>query len=251
MLRRSHSKEITREGDHVDHKVMVVTGASSGVGRELVLRFSQRSYTVCGLSRRTGKLEEVRRANPEHIEVYGCDVSNPADVEKTFESIRARHESIDVLVNNASIVQMKKFEEQDVGIIDRIIDTNLKGTMYVTHFALPAILKKQHAHIINIASVAGTRGIPKQALYCASKHGVVGFGDVLAQELIDRGVKVVTICPGAIRTPLWDSRTNPYPGDIGRIMEPAEIADLVDFILKQPEHTLYKKIILFPTNEWH
>jgi 3-oxoacyl-[acyl-carrier protein] reductase len=123
--------------------------------------------------------------------------------------------------------------------------------MYVTRFALPAILKKQHAHIINIASVAGTRGIPKQSIYCASKHGVVAFGDVLAQELKDRGIKVVSICPGAIRTPLWNSETNPYPGDISRIMEPEEIVDLVDFILKQPEHTLYKKIILFPTNEWH
>ena len=168
-----------------------------------------------------------------------------------FKKIISSHGEIDVLINNASVVQMKKFEEQDVDIIDSIIDTNLKGTMYVTHFALPAILKKKHAHIINIDSVAGTHGIPDQAVYCASKHGVVGFGDVIAQELIDRGIKVVTICPGGIRTPLWNTETNPYPGDIEKIMDPQEIVDLIDFILKQPETTLYKKIILFPANEWH
>jgi 3-oxoacyl-[acyl-carrier protein] reductase len=78
-----------------------------------------------------------------------------------------------------------------------------------------------------------------------------GFGDTLAQELLPKGVLVTTICPGGIDTPLWDSDKNPYPGDKTRIMQPQEIVDLIEFLVNQPKGTLHKKIVMFPTNEWH
>ena len=105
--------------------------------------------------------------------------------------------------------------------------------------------------IIQVASVAGIRGIEGQASYCASKHGMVGFSDALAQELIPHGIPVATICPGAIDTPLWDPETNPYPGDVSRTIQPEELVDLVMFVLAQPARTLFKRVVLFPNNEWH
>jgi short-subunit dehydrogenase len=232
-------------------KTMVITGTSSGVGKELALFFAMQDYNICAISRNKIDFNNIKGFKPESIVSYNCDLRNVKDVEKTFKEIINRFGSIDVLINNAAVFQMKEFVDQDIEIIDSIIDTNLKGLMYVKHFALPALLKNKHAHIINISSVAGTHGLPEQAVYCASKHGVVGFGDALAQELIKKGVKVVTVCPGGIKTRLWSSEENPYPGDLDKIMEPGEIVNLIDFILKQPDNTFYKKIILFPTNEWH
>ena len=90
-----------------------------------------------------------------------------------------------------------------------------------------------------------------QVIYCASKHGLVGFGDALARELKEHGVLLVTLCPGGIDTPLWRRKDNPYPGDVERLMKPEELVNLIAFILDQPKGTLYKKIVFFPMSEWH
>ena len=84
-----------------------------------------------------------------------------------------------------------------------------------------------------------------------SKFGMNGFADTLAQELLGKGILVTTICPGGIDTPLWDLEKNPYPSDKTRIMQTEEIVDLIEYLLDQPEGTLHKKIVMFPTNEWH
>lgn len=113
------------------------------------------------------------------------------------------------------------------------------------------MMKRKSGKIITISSVAGTRGIPQQAIYCASKHGVKGFSDALAQELVPHGILVHTLCPGGTNTPLWDKSKNSYPGDTEKLMKPEDIAELIIFLLHQPAGTLYKRIIFFPTNEWH
>lgn len=235
----------------MSERVAVVTGSTGGVGRAVALHLAKEGYTVCGLGRNKEKLATLEREATRRIELYQCDIADAAEVSSIIDTITDRFGAIDVLVNNAATFEMKKFEYQSVETIDRIIDTNLKGLMYVTHYALPAVLKSGNAHIINISSVAGTYGIPEQSIYCASKHGVVGFGDALAQELKDRGVKVTTLCPGGIKTPLWNNETNPYPGNVENLMDPEEIVDLIDFILNQPRHTLHKKLVFFPINEWH
>jgi len=136
-------------------------------------------------------------------------------------------------------------------VMERIIDVNLKGTLYCTRLTIPHMIARRRGRIINISSVAGVRGIPGQAAYCASKHGMNGFADALAQELIPHGIVVSSICPGGIDTPLWNKETNPYPGDIDKVIKPDEIVDMVEFLLNQPPGTMYKRIVVFPTNEWH
>lgn len=232
-------------------KTAIVTGATSGVGRVLATSLASQDYLVCGLGRDQKKLREIEQTGTGQIQAFSCDIAKASEVSHVIGRIIDKFERIDLLVNNAATFEMRNFEDQSVHAIDRIIDTNLKGLMYVTHYALPGLFKADHAHIINIASVAGTHGIPQQSIYCASKHGVVGFADVLAQELVGRGIKVTTLCPGGTKTPLWNSETNPYPGDEQNLMEPTEIADLVSFILKQPANTLHKKLVFFPTTEWH
>jgi 2-hydroxycyclohexanecarboxyl-CoA dehydrogenase len=178
------------------------------------------------------------------------DITDAAAVASAVRAAEDRA-PIDLLINNAAVFQMRNFCEQDPEWIDRIVDTNLKGLLQVTRQVAPRMVDRGAGRIINIASVAGTHGIAQQAVYCASKHGVVGFGDALAQELLPHNVLVTTLCPGGIDTPLWRDGDSPYPGDIESTMKVDELADLVEFLLSQTSRTLYKKLVFFPTSEWH
>ncbi|MGA2762242.1 MAG: SDR family oxidoreductase [Spirochaetia bacterium] len=232
-------------------RTIIVTGASSGVGEELSVRFASKGWAVCAISRNQDSLELLNRKYPDRISVFPCDVADPAQVGATMKAIAHKFGRIDVLVNNAAVFEMISFTLQDVARIGEIVDTNLKGVMYCSRFVLPYMIEKTSGIIVNIASVAGTHGIPLQAAYCASKHGVIGFADALAQEIVDKGIRVVTLCPGGIDTPLWRLGKTPYPGDISKTMRTSDVGSLVEYIIEQPEGILFKQVIFFPTNEWH
>lgn len=240
----------------MSNPLVIVTGASRGVGEALVLRLVEEGHYVAALARSGDRLEALARRAEEsgdHGKVIPCpvDVSDASAVTELVNRLEAEHGPIEWLVNNAAVVQNVPFIEQSLDRIDEIIDTNLKGTMYVTHAAIRHMIPRKKGRIIQVASVAGIRGIEGQASYCASKHGMVGFSDALAQELVAHGIPMATICPGAIDTPLWDPETNPYPGDVSQTIQPKEIVDLVMFVLGQPARTLFKRVVLFPNNEWH
>ena len=232
-------------------KNVVITGASTGVGEALSLRLAAAGMKVFALARGKEKLESLAKGAKGAIVTFAADVTRPEQIRAAYETIESQHGPIDALVNNAAVFEMKDFVEQDLETMDRIIDTNLKGTLYCTRLALPYMLKRKRGRIVNIASVAGTRGIAQQAAYCASKHGVSGFADALAQELRPHGIVVTTLCPGGIDTPLWRTGQTRYPGDLSKTMKPQEVAELVEFILTRPAGTSYKKVIFFPNNEWH
>ncbi|MFW6180538.1 MAG: SDR family oxidoreductase [Spirochaetota bacterium] len=237
----------------MDSKVMIVTGASSGVGRALALHFAGEGYTVCAVARTREKLAELEnsaRGAPGAVYPYPCDVRSSGRVQEVFSRIFEEHGGPDVLVNNAGVVKMERFHLQAMESIDWMIDTNLKGAMYCTRMVVPSMIEGGRGRIINVASVAGTWGMKNQVIYGASKHGLVGFGDALGRELAPLGVQVITLCPGGIDTPLW-REDNPYPGREKRLIDPEELVDLVSFILRQPAGTLYKKIVFFPVTEWH
>ncbi len=229
-------------------KTMVITGASSGLGKVLAKHFATQNYKVCAIARSEDKLNELVKEFPNQIFAYTADVGDVKQVQTVFSAIFAEHKQIDVLINNASIYNSCPFYQENIENIDNIIDTNLKGTMYCTHSVLKQMIAKKSGHIINIASVSGTRGIPTQGCYGASKHGVVGFSDIIGQDVKEFGIHVCAICPGGIDTPLWNEK-NPYPGIENDLIKPEELTELIEFILKQP--TLYKKLIMFPMSEWH
>lgn len=236
----------------VKMKSILVTGATRGVGEALTLKFAQKGHVIYALARTRNQLNSlVEKCGADKVIPFEVDVSSKEQVEEATASIQREYGAPDVLINNAGVVENVSFAEQELEMIDRIVDVNLKGTLYVTRCIVPGMIARGSGRIINVSSVAGTRGIPGQAAYCASKFGMNGFADTLAQELLAKGILVTTICPGGIDTPLWDPEKNPYPGDKARIMKPEEIVDLIEYLIDQPEGTLYKKIVMFPTNEWH
>ncbi len=228
--------------------IMVITGASSGLGKIMATEFAKKGNIVCAVARSADKLKELADKYPENIFTYSADVGDVKHVQAVFEQIYKDHKKIDVLINNASVFNSCLFHEEKLENIDTLINANLKGTMYCTHAVLKSMVEQKSGHVINIASVSGTHGLPTQAIYGASKHGVVGFSDVIGQEVKEHGVHVCAICPGGIDTPLWNA-DNPYPGEKNDLIKPEELTELIEFILKQP--TLYKKLIMFPMSEWH
>ena len=228
-------------------RLMVITGASSGVGRATALRFASEGYSVCVLARSENKLDELAREVPGKIFPYPTDVSDSKSVERTFAKILEDHGKIDVLVNNAGVTTGGR--PVDFAMIDRIIDTNLKGTLYCTFAALPSMRENGGGHIINVASVAGMYIAAKgsDGLYAASKHGVVAFSESIGRMVRRDGILVTVLCPGGIDTPLWDD--HPYPYDKGEMIRPEEVADLIAYILAQPKRTLFKNVIFVPVVE--
>jgi uncharacterized protein len=230
-------------------KVAVVTGASRGVGLEVCTRLADRGWTVIGMARQQRELAAATETRQDRLSFLSLDVTRAPAVAEAFQRIREKHGAIGLLVNNAAVFQMKEFSNYSAADVDAIIDTNLKGTIFCTFEALRAM--KSGSRIVNIASVAATHGIKNQALYCASKFGVDGFGEALNQELLERGISITTICPGGIDTPLWNP-DNVYPGgDVSQLLKSGDIASLVEYVANLPERVVLKKLTLFPSNEWH
>jgi 3alpha(or 20beta)-hydroxysteroid dehydrogenase len=223
-------------------KTILITGTSSGVGATIAYDYIQKGWNVIGFARSESLF------NYPNYKHYQVDISKIyTSLSDTFDQIGDT--KIDILVNNAAVFKMKPFSETSIEEIYDMIDINLKGAMYVTKFALQKMEKGSRIFFIN--SVAGLEELENQSAYCASKHGLTGFAGVLGEELRSKGIKVTSIHPGGIDTPLW-SRDIPYPcGDISKAISPMELVKLIDFVYNSQFNVEYKTIKMFPDTEWH
>ncbi len=222
-------------------KTVVITGTSSGLGLDLATHFVNEDWQVIGLSRKPSPI------NAKNFTQKIVDIQDYKSVESVFKELK--NETIDLLINNAAIFTMTEFCDTDINIINNIIDTNLKGTIYVCKYAL-GLLRKD-SRIIFINSVAGLEELERQSIYCASKYALTGFAGVLGKELRRKEIKVVSIHSGGLNTPLWNA-SNPYPcGNVAEAIPTQEITNLISFIVKSPANIEYKTIKLFPSLEWH
>jgi NAD(P)-dependent dehydrogenase (short-subunit alcohol dehydrogenase family) len=221
------------------NKTILITGTTSGVGAKIAYDYIEKGWNVIGFSRGESIFQY---SNYKH---YQVDVTSCYEMYDIFEQI----DNIDILVNNAAVFKMKSFSDTTLDEIDDMIDINLKGAMYVTKFALQKMEKGSRIFFIN--SVAGLEELENQSAYCASKHGLTGFAGVLGEELRSRGIKVTSIHPGGIDTPLW-SRDIPYPcGDVSKAISPMELVKVIDFVYNSQFNIEYKTIKMFPDTEWH
>lgn len=236
--------------------VHLITGASSGVGALLATRLAAQGHTVVAVARSADKLAAVAATAPAgRIIPFVQDVSDWEAAAAAVAHIEKQVGPISVLVNNAAICDMRPFDQQDVATIRKMLATNIDGTIAWTHAVVPFLKARKTGRIVNVASVAGIHGMPNQAVYCASKHAMLGLSDALTQELLPFGIAVSAICPGGIDTPLWQHVSNPdgvkYPGDISKIMQPLEVVEQIEFLLSRPLSSVYRRVVFFPANEWH
>jgi len=185
------------------NSIALVTGASSGIGRQIALDLAARGATVVASSRSLDRLAETAaelRRYGGASEVVECDVSDAAAVRRMVEDALRKFGRIDILVNNAGFGAYEPLAESSRETIGSMTATNYLGTVYCTREVLPSMIARRSGAIVNISSVSGIIGTPEMALYCATKFAQIGFSESLYHELKPHGVHVAVVCPGPVRT---------------------------------------------------
>lgn len=190
------------------NKVVVVTGASSGIGAASCAEFAKRGATVVLVARRREKLEALQASlGGATSMIVQCDVSKREQAEEMCAKVIERFGRVDVLVNNAGFAVYGAVSDLTVDEIESQMATNYLGMVYCTKGFLPKMLEQKSGHIVNVASVAASFGLPGIASYCASKFAMLGFSEGLSHELRGTGVGVTVVSPIMVRTSFFDHRS--------------------------------------------
>ena len=209
------------------NQVVLITGASNGIGRQLAGDFAARGAIVVGCGRSIPRLREtlmeVRRTSPRSA-MIGCDVGDAEQVRGMTAKVLADYGKIDILINNAGVGMRKPFVETPLKTIEEIVRTNFLGAVYCTHEVLPPMLAQGSGHIVNISSGAGKIGTLNMAAYCGSKFAMNGWSESLYHELKPLGIKVSIICPGPVQTEFNRDFRDTEPKSPAKLMvSPAEV----------------------------
>ena len=212
----------------LEGKVALVTGASRGIGAAVARQLDEHGVKL-GLGSRSGDdlgLDAVAQQ---------CDVRDAEQVDSLVAATVARFGRLDILVANAGVGAYGPFLELAPEHLDEMVDVNLKGTLYAVRAALPHLLESGEADIVTLASEAGRRGLPYEAVYCASKFGQVGFTRALDHELREHGVRCTSVCPGGVATDFaLDSGRGRTPDALPGMMTADDVAEVVLFVLTRP-----------------
>ena len=220
-------------------RVAFITGASRGVGAAVARAFQGDGMKVA-LASRSGDDLGVGLG-------LECDVRSPDSVAAAVDATVAEFGGIDVVVANAGVGAYGPFLELDPDDIEAMIDINLKGTIYTARFTLPHLIERK-GDFVSLASVAGLRAFPGEAVYNASKFGMVGFTRSLDHELREQGVRVTNIAPGGIATD-FAMGTGRTPDSVEGMMSAEEVADVVLFAVNQPRGLRMMTVSFRPMNE--
>lgn len=213
-------------------KRVVVTGASSGIGRLLAIRAATLGAHVALVARREERLREVAntvRGSGVEALMVPCDVADGDSVRNAVESIFERWGSVDILVNNAGYGGHHRFVDWDSSDIEHMVRVNFLGTVYWTQALLRPMIDRGTGWIVLMASVAGKIGVPGESVYSATKFAMVGLGEALSLEVEDSGVHVMTVCPGAIDTEFFseDDRKRMPAVALRSMIPPERVVDAV------------------------
>jgi uncharacterized protein len=189
-------------------KVVVVTGASSGIGEQIAREFAAEGAIVILLARHIEKLVQIQKTIPNSFAVH-CDVRYEGDVKKALLVVKRIYGRVDILVNNAGIGRYGPFEKQNIDEMRDQMETNYFGIIHCVKYALP--LMEKGSRIINISSIVGKLGIPGMSSYVATKFAVTGLSEVLYYELYKKGIRVHVVYPAGVKTHFFDNKTfKPY-----------------------------------------
>lgn len=226
-------------------RVVLITGGSRGIGRALAQAFAAGEWRVIvtgrderALARTAGSVKTGK------IMTRHCDVRNPESVAALMSAIKSQFRRIDVLINNAGIAhEIATVDQLSLPAWREVIDTNLTGLFLVTRAALP--LMQRGATIVNNLSISSKTSFPGMSAYNASKHGAAGFTDTLREELRPRGVRVISLIPGATDTEIWNQFWKDAPRN--KMMSPDSIAAAVFAAVSLPENATVSELVITPT----
>jgi 3-oxoacyl-[acyl-carrier protein] reductase len=185
------------------NQIAVVTGGSKGIGKAIAFAFAENGCKVAISARHAEELEAAaKEISARGVEVLPlrADVRNPSDVEQFAKAVQNRWGAPHYLVNNAGIGVFSDVASMKDEDFAAVMETNLFGVFYCTRRFLPGMIEQQRGHIVNISSLAGKNSFAGGSVYCASKHGLIGFSECLMLEVRHHNIKVTTICPGSVQT---------------------------------------------------
>ena len=228
----------------LDGKVALVTGASRGIGAAVARRLAAEGVRL-GLASRSGDDLGIDGAVARP-----CDVRDPEQVEEMVSATVDAFGRLDIVIPNAGVGAYGPFLELAPDFLEEMIDVNVKGTLYAVRAALPHLLASGEADIVTLASEAGRRGLPLEAVYCSSKFAQVGFTRALDHELRERGIRCTNVCPGGVAT---DFALEPGRGRthdaLEGMMNADDVADLVVYVLSRPRSFRILETALRPMTE--
>lgn len=236
--------------------IALITGASSGIGRETAKILAKNKYDVIITGRRMPRLVELKKEIEENfgvkVFILNFDIRKRLEMESVLEKLPEEWQNIDVLINNAGLAAGLDFlYEADIYDWEKMIDTNVKGLLYISRYFMPRMIERQKGHIINISSIAGKEVYQKGGVYCATKHAVEAITKAMRMELLPYGIKVSSIAPGMVETEFSIVRLKDEQKakDVYKGFEPLtakDIAEVVEFILSRPEHVNINDIVVMP-----
>jgi len=243
----------------IKDQVVVVTGASSGIGYATAIAIAKAGAKVAVGARRVDKLEQLKK----DIEKIGgecitvtCDVTKRSDCENLINAAIKKWNRIDILVNNAGLMPLSFVKNLKIDEWDQMIDVNIKGVMYCTAAAIPQMLAQKSGHIVNISSIAGRVVFPAGSVYCATKFAVWAFSEGLRQELsVRNNIRVTTIEPGIVDTELTNTITDKSleafvnHSKTIQSLKAEDIANSILFALQSPAHMNVNEITIRPTTQ--
>jgi NADP-dependent 3-hydroxy acid dehydrogenase YdfG len=229
---------------NLEGKVALITGASKGIGAAVARALHERGVRL-GLASRSGD-----DLGLDGVVAQRCDVRDAAQVQAITDAAVERFGRLDILVANAGVGSYHPFLETPPEHVEEMIDVNLKGTIYAIRSALPHLLESPEADIVTLASEAGRRGFPGEAVYCASKFGQVGLTRALDGELREHGVRCTNVCPGGVATEFALDEGYGRPRDVlAGMMTAEDVAEVVLFVITRPRNHRILETAFRPMSE--
>jgi 3-hydroxy acid dehydrogenase/malonic semialdehyde reductase len=241
------------------NQTVFITGASSGIGKASAIAFANESCDLLLCARRMDRLEELKtelhsKNHDIDIHVFELDVRDQKAVHMSLSLLPENWRMIDILVNNAGLSRgLDKLHEGNLQDWEEMLDTNVKGLLYITREIVPGMIIRGKGHIINIGSIAGHEVYPKGNVYCASKFAVDAITKGLRMDLVDTPLRVTTIDPGLVETEFSKVRFHGDEEKAAQVyktikaLQAEDVADAIVWAASRPDHVQVAEIILFPT----
>lgn len=238
-------------------KIALVTGATSGIGEATAMIFAENGIDVIITGRREDRLNILKnKLQAMNVRVLSLcfDVRSEEDVASNLGNLPSDWKDVDILVNNAGLAAgLSTFQDGDSDDWNRMIDTNIKGLIYVTRTISPGMIERQKGHIINIGSIAGKEVYPNGNVYCATKHAVDAITKGMRIDMLPHNIKVTQVCPGAVETEFSIVRFHGDKERADKVYEgfdnlvAKDIADCIWFVVSRPPHVNINDMVVMPT----
>ncbi len=240
----------------MEKEIVLITGATSGIGEATAGLMAENGFRIILTGRRADRLEQLKnrfgKLTPVHTLCF--DIRDKAEVDKAVDSLPEKWQEVDILINNAGLAAgMDHFHEGDIGDWEQMIDTNLKGLLYISRKIAPGMIERGSGHIMNVGSIAGREMYERGNVYSATKHAVEALSRGMRIDMLKHGIKVSTVSPGLVETEFSLVR---FKGDSERAKQPykgmkpltgRDVAEAILFMLTRPPHVSIHDLLIMPT----